>query len=338
MKAVLVLGPRYKPGREIGGAVVLFENLIQEFEENKINFYIIDTNKKAHRFRLISFASILYQSIKFFKKTDVLLLNSSGDYFYILPSLLFINYFYKKKIFLRKFGGELDRSLQNKIKGPLIRYLFPKLDGLFVESKKLAKIFSGINKNVVWFPNVRKKYHSSIVSRHQKYSGKFVFISQLKFTKGAGVLIEAFSKLDKKYTIDFYGPVIDDVLEQKIKNKANINYNGTLLPGEVFNTLSNYDVVILPTFYEGEGYPGIIIEAYSCCKPVITTNWNQIPEIVEDGKTGYLIAPQSSFAIVEAVEKFNAENYDYFSRNACNKFKEFDSEIVTKNIIKVLEQ
>ncbi len=86
------------------------------------------------------------------------------------------------------------------------------------------------------------------------------------------------------------------------------------------------------------GDPGIIIEAYSCGKPVITTNWKQIPEIVEDGRTGYLIQPRSVSAIKQAVERFEPDNYDLFCQNAYKKFADFDSHNITKKIIKILEQ
>ncbi len=231
--------------------MVLFENLIREFEDNKVRFYLVDTNKERHSFRLISYFGILYQVLTKLNKSDTLLINSSGDYLYLLPPIFLINSLYNKKLFLRKFGGELNQTLKNRIKGPIIRYLFPKLDGLFLESKTLVKIFSEINKNVFWFPNVRQKPLFTV--KPNVFSGKFVFINQLRSVKGVGILIEAFKELDKKYTIDFYGPLYDENLERQMENYSNIHYRGTLLPEKVQSLLSNYDVVILPTWYEGEG-------------------------------------------------------------------------------------
>ncbi len=338
MKRILVLGPRYKPGRTVGGAVVLFENLIEEFKKNNIPFDLIDTNKAAFSSRLRSLVDILCKTATGIRKNDIVFINSSADYFLLLPPIFFLNIFFRKKIYLRKFGGEVDKSLNNKIKGKFIRYYFPKLSGLFLESKFLVEKFKPIVQNVYWFPNVRAIQIEKKQPEKTGFTGKFVFISQIRYTKGVQESIEAFRDFTNGYSLDFYGPLLDSELQEVINGSPNVSYKGELLPQDVYSTLSNYDVLILPTYYKGEGYPGIIIEAYACGIPVITTNWNHIPEIVVDGVTGFLIGPKSSEAIKMAVEKFNADVYQNLALNAKKKFMEFDSAIVTENILKILNQ
>jgi starch synthase len=46
------------------------------------------------------------------------------------------------------------------------------------------------------------------------------------------------------------------------------------------------DAVICPTQFEGFGY--VPLEAMACGKPVIASRNSAIPEVVEDGVTGYL--------------------------------------------------
>jgi len=55
------------------------------------------------------------------------------------------------------------------------------------------------------------------------------------------------------------------------------------------------DVVILPSSYEA--LPGVVSEASACGKPVIASNVGGIPEMVIDGKTGYLIPPHDVQAL-----------------------------------------
>ena len=55
------------------------------------------------------------------------------------------------------------------------------------------------------------------------------------------------------------------------------------------------DVVILPSAYEA--LPGVVCEASACGKPVIASNVGGIPEMVIDGKTGYLIPPHDVQAL-----------------------------------------
>ena len=127
-------------------------------------------------------------------------------------------------------------------------------------------------------------------------------------------MIEAAKQLDDSYTIDIYGPITEPELSY-LKDEP--CYKGILKGAEVvMKTLSTYDVVVLPTYYEGEGYPGVIVEAYSLSMPVISTNWQAIPEIIEDGDTGLLIKPHSIDSLVEAINSFDEQKYEEMSKNA----------------------
>ena len=80
----------------------------------------------------------------------------------------------------------------------------------------------------------------------------------------------------------------------------------------------------------------MIIEAYACGKPVITTNWRFIPEIVDDNKTGFLIEPKSVNAIIDAVQKIDDSNYVHLSKNALEKFNEYNSELITNKVLTII--
>jgi glycosyltransferase involved in cell wall biosynthesis len=63
--------------------------------------------------------------------------------------------------------------------------------------------------------------------------------------------------------------------------------------------LRKMNIFILPSLYEG--FPISIIEAMSSKLPVIATNVDGIPEIIENGKTGILITPKNSTSIENAI-------------------------------------
>jgi glycosyltransferase involved in cell wall biosynthesis len=68
------------------------------------------------------------------------------------------------------------------------------------------------------------------------------------------------------------------------------------------NILQEYqksDVFCLPSIFEG--YPNVVCEAMSCGLPVLCSNVCDNPDIVEDGKNGFLFSP---FAIEDIVDKF----------------------------------
>jgi glycosyltransferase involved in cell wall biosynthesis len=67
---------------------------------------------------------------------------------------------------------------------------------------------------------------------------------------------------------------------------------------------------VFPTYWPGEGYPGIILEAYGAGLPVITTRWMSIPEIADD-TCGILIEPRSADALAEAMTRLTRDDARY---------------------------
>ncbi|MBL4710603.1 MAG: glycosyltransferase, partial [Flavobacteriales bacterium] len=104
---------------------------------------------------------------------------------------------------------------------------------------------------------------------------------------------------------------------------------------EILSTMKKYDVLILPTYYEGEGYPGVIIEAYSIGLPVIATQWKSLPEIVEHKKTGFLVEPQNAKDLKRTIELFNTDNYAEMSKNASQYYHDnFQVNLVMDKVMK----
>lgn len=338
MSKLLILGPctNIKNPSKTGGAVVLFENLIEKLNESKISYELIDTNKENYKNTYIAYISVIIQLLfKQFGKTHISL-HSSRDYLVFAPILILLSKLFNKKCSLRKFGGEAFEhySKAKGLKKKILNLIFRNIDYLFLEMKYLVKNFKPINSNTFWFPNVRN--NNNIEIKQKSYNKRFVFISQVKYEKGIDEIINAFKSLDATFNVDIYGPIVDERYTlDTFKGFKNINYKGALNSDEVLETLSNNDILILPTFYEGEGYPGIIIESYSVEKPVISTKWKGIVEIV-DKKTGILIEPKNTNELVNAIKYFDEDNYLGFSKNASEKFKEFNSEIQTKSFLNTI--
>ncbi len=60
--------------------------------------------------------------------------------------------------------------------------------------------------------------------------------------------------------------------------------------------------MLFPTYWKGEGFPGVIIDAFVAGLPVIATDWNMNTEIIEDGVNGFIIEPKSSAALAEKMQ------------------------------------
>lgn len=78
-------------------------------------------------------------------------------------------------------------------------------------------------------------------------------------------------------------------------------FTGRIPHDEVPALLSAADIVALPA--EDEGMPLSLLEAMAAGHPVVASRVGAIPEIVEDGVSGLLVAPGSSDALARAIDE-----------------------------------
>ena len=332
MSKILLVGPckNKKDSSKTGGAIVLFENLIEQCEKNEIDYHVIDTNKKNYCNSLFAYHSIILQLLRYQKKANHISLHSSRDYVILGLFVVLIGKIFGKSTSLRKFGGEAANVYNSagSFKKKILSFIFTKTNILFFEMKHLVSFFSQINPHTYWFPNVRRR--ELLAQFPRTFQKRFVFISHVKHEKGVDEILKASNCLDDSYTLDIYGPINEPKYTPEHFSQYKANYKSALPATDVLTTLNQYNVLILPTFYKGEGYPGIIIEAYSLGIPVIATTLPGIKEITYDHQTGILITPKNVNELVSAIEAFNESNYSAMSSAAYQKFDDFDADIQTK--------
>ncbi len=91
-------------------------------------------------------------------------------------------------------------------------------------------------------------------------------------------------------------------------------YDGYIPDEEVEKFFAASDLVVLP--YESATQSGIVQIAYGFEKPVIVTNVGGLPEVVEDGKTGFVVEVNNDKQLAESVVRFFEENKaEEFSAN-----------------------
>ncbi len=324
---ILLLGPKAdrKNPTLTGGLSVLFEDLLSQCKKNSIDYEVIDTNKSNYTFKWISHLSILfYTLVKVPKSTHISLHGSANDFFWIAPIVVFWAKLLNKHMSLRKFAGNFDEVYKNssKFKKRIIDYILRKSDVNFFETKYLIEFFKKYNDHTYWFPNVRQK--PSFV-KEGGFKKMFIFIGQVKREKGIMELLDVSNKLDKTYTIDIFGPLDKNMKNVNFENyKA--NYKGALNSNEVLKTLVDYDVFVLPTFWSGEGYPGVLIEAFSVGIPAIATNLAGIKEMIDQKYSTILIDPKNEIQLYEAIKSVNSSNYDNKVEAALKQFENFNSD------------
>ena len=108
--------------------------------------------------------------------------------------------------------------------------------------------------------------------------------------------------LDKFVNIDFYGQKTDTYFDEYLNDIEIYQYKGVLQPNEVIPTLKRYDALIFPSHYEGEGCPGILVEALLASLPIIASDWKYNNEFVTNGDNGFLCNPFNANEYIEAIK------------------------------------
>ena len=201
---------------------------------------------------------------------------------------------FRFKIHYFVVGGWLREYRTNR---PVHRCMLSRINGIHVETKRLKDELEEYYhfKNVDIFPNFRFFDYEPKHSESKKL--RIVFMARVLKQKGIDWIFKlaehiATNKLQEKYSITFYGPETDEDKEYFETNVAKyefVEYLGTLLPSEIHETLSQYDVMLLPTHFYTEGLPGSIVDAYISGIPVIVTEWKHSHEFVDDGESGYIV-------------------------------------------------
>jgi len=327
-----------KDKRSIGGASTLNYNLLVFLKRNGANvkYYPLRKNWRP-KFQLLDYIFFLLKCPFILYKYDTISMHATRDFRVVFgPFIIILAKIFHKKTVCHFYGGFFHKKYSTYPKWFRfwLRKTIFKADLILLETKEQVSFFElelNNSKNIIWFPNARKKQKKELP---KEFSRSFVFISRVTEQKGIKLLVEVIEKLPEEYSLDVYGPIDDSKgLSVEYFNKENVSYKGVLSPNKVIPTLSKYDVLILPTLHVNEGYPGIVIEAISCGKPVISSNLVSLSEIIENEKDGILINQGKKDELLNAILFFNTVNYKTFSKNARDKFQLFDEDIVFDKLL-----
>lgn len=143
-----------------------------------------------------------------------------------------------------------------------------------------------------------------------------VAVGRLVEKKGYPVLVEA-CRILRNRGVDFRCEIIGEgPMEAELRKSIGDLSDRVVLSGprtqpQIRKSLAAAGVFVLPCLEEKSGgmdiLPTVITEAMAASLPVVSTRLAGIPEMVIDGKTGFLVAPGNPIAVAEAVQKLLAD-------------------------------
>lgn len=336
LKILLIGGITWKDTAHphIGGTTVLMDNLINYCEDKGVPHVVIPTNKyRGHLAGIRNLMVMVEGIVKNGKQGDIAMVNvsSKSGIVTLLPLVVILSKILGLQPVCRKFAGSIHHYLDAKVWRKLIAlHYLKKTKVSFFETESLLSWFHNNGFDGIWFPNVR---NSNPYKVGKKYEKRLIFVSQVFEDKGVDILLRLSNRLPKDYTIDIYGPITDSRYNDEYFSHYHARYCGVLKPEEVVSTLAQYNVMVFPTWWQSEGYPGVIVEALSVGMPVISTRIGGIPEMISDGKAGLMVDVKDEDAFEKAILSIDQGRYDLLRKEAEKRFEVYNADLVNPRII-----
>lgn len=305
-------------GSSVIGKAIQESKIINEVYENRyinllVSRRINETGKlsllKAFRF-IGAWFKLLFELIK--KKPDVcyLALTVKGVAFYkdvFLVGLLRL--FGIKRIYHLHHKG-VENNKVHIIDKMLYNFVFRNAHVILLSNYLYTDIKEFVSESYIHIcPNgIKDNIKTTLVIRRNE-KVKILFLSNLLLTKGVNILLEACSILKHNgvdFECDFVGgegdisvqAFLKDIGEKGLANS--VHYLGEKYNEEKYKAFSEADIFVLPTYNETFGL--VNLEAMQFSLPVVSTYEGGIPDVVEDGITGFLVPVKDAKSLAQKIE------------------------------------
>lgn len=292
------------------GGVTTKNNNLYAALNTKISIEKVDFNKikRGSIHELIRFIKVL------FEKNNQFVVGVAGKKTRkILCKLLYLvnrKAMTKSIIFLMGGTAAADISADSNFKKYVSVYKC-----VYAETNSMVEtlINSGL-ENADYYPNCRFKPKTEFSeNNNRKGALRCVFFSIIRKEKGVDIILDT-ARLLSDVKFSFYGPIEenfkDDFLKY-LKELPNVSYYGVFNGNkdEVYKELRKYDVLLLPTRYNTEGVPGILVESKISGITCIVSDKSYNSEIIKHDKEGIVLANNTVNDLMSCLKMLKTDHY-----------------------------
>jgi glycosyltransferase involved in cell wall biosynthesis len=200
----------------------------------------------------------------------------------------------------------------------------------------IAKLSNGINLNALE-PMLR----TSRSRVHFLYSGTLAEHKGIDYLLDAAAKLLTIPELRGRWQLSFVGDgpkktaIIDRIRDLQ---SVAVSYMGYVDHAELLKSLSDYDVIILPSIWP-ENQSTVLLEAMASGAAQIATALGGNAELVEHGESGFLVMSRDSSAIAEAMRRIieDADLLRRFSARNLARRSDFDETNTIDQLIRLYE-
>ncbi|MHD0319363.1 glycosyltransferase [Fusobacterium sp. THCT1E2] len=304
-KKISFIGPISQKRNIVGGATIKNKYLVEFLEENGLKLEILDTDNWKKN-KVFIFLKLIYIFL-FSSSKKIILSTSSGGTYLFLKLSYYLN-IRKKLIYYFVIGGDTPNKLiEEEYK---LKY-YKKITKIYIEAKSMAQKMKDLGLiQTEYLPNFKKFTLKDRSEKEISIPLKAVFFSRITYEKGTDMIFEMLKEINKdkiNINVDFYGP-IDEIYKNdfylKVSEFSEVRYKG-ILDGrdfKIFDILGEYDFMLFPTFWKGEGFPGTIIDSLISSLPIVVSDWNYNSEII-NSDIGYIFERKNQEAFNNVIKK-----------------------------------
>lgn len=296
---------------------LLYEKMTEFISVDKINLDLIKNFNLKEIYRFLKI--VLNRDARF-------IIGSAGKYRKIISMILYyINRKALNKSILIVMGGVTAKIIADDHK----YFLWVKeYRQIYVETVSMKKELTNLGlNNVTVFPNCREKPDREIKIKNNNTDFlKLVFFSNISKEKGTDIIFDALDKLKSlniNCLVDFYGHIeksYQNEFYEEIKKRNNTEYCGVFqqTKNELYEMMSEYDFLLLPTKSKTEGVPGVLVEAKIAGVPSIVSNLSYNADIIENGIDGYVLNNNNSEELSKTIHKIAMDRKEivFFKKSA----------------------
>ena len=213
-----------------------------------------------------------------------------------------------KKVFVTDLGGGHRRALSHAF--PLLR----RADGLLLISEYSRALWRDAPSRsrpstleVIWGGVDPVRFSPGEEHR----SDETLFVGRLLPHKGVNYLVDA---MPEDAPLRVVGRAYDERFLELVKSRAagkHVIFETSASDEDLVARYRRALVTVLPSVYDAidgrhsrqpELLGLVVLESMACGTPVIVTSVASLPELVEDGKTGFVVPPNDAAALRERIE------------------------------------
>ena len=245
------------------------------------------------------------------ESTNVIIMPASNGLRLLTPLLAICNLFFRRTIHYVVIGGWLPEFVSKR---RLLKKRLRNFNYIYVETILMKKVLEeeGFH-NIVVMPNCKdlKIIEEKDIKTAVNEPIRLCTFSRVMKEKGIEDAIEAVEAINNTYgktvlDLDIYGQVDENQTDwfDRLKTKfpPYIQYKGVIRFDLSSTVLKDYDALLFPTYYSGEGFAGTLIDSFSAGLPVISSNWRYNADLVNEGYTGLLYETHNVRMLEEKIE------------------------------------